>query len=568
MASTLTKANQILFKHGLQTNLDKMRTQGDALYGKATPGAFYLTSDTHRLYVGNDSGLPVPVNEGIVTYANLAAAQAAITNAKDNAGQFIFLTQEGILAVSNGKEWVQINNNTNTIYKFESSVGPIANGTVTVKGTLSAADENNPTSWEEAGVLSFTIAGENGIKINLADKTVKVVGPDIIAKATEGTGYANSKAEIGLVEDGVNNIANAKSKVTIKGSSNVNIKEDTSGAVVIEAKDTVLDGVTDRDYKSATGFTVVVKDTAGESSGGKIDPIITLDDGDHHFENGKMELPVYTKDQVDAKVKDFNAMEYKGVFPTGGNTSQQLSSLTGVKNGDTYKAKQDLSASTHGVNAKSGDLIIAQGTEVNGAIPSGNITWEVIPSGDEDTTYSFKVVSGGVQLIPSTDPNEAHGELKFAAGDKLDMTQSPTTGDGTTITFKHETTTRQSQGTVVTDDPQSGVAAAHIVGEITINSIDAGSTDNGIETDTTGHVTKVVEKIWKFKDTTPLMDKMGVKASASANMATVTLTPQLELSNGDPSAVDGLLYVQSDNANLEITASDAKVSLDLVWGTF
>lgn len=583
MASTLTKAQQILFKHGLQESLNKMRTSGNSAYKTAIPGAFYLTNDTHRLYIGDDNGLPVPVNEGIITYANLAAAQSAITHAEANAGQFIFLTQEGILAVSNGKEWVQINNNTDTLYKFESEVAEKTAGTVTVTGTLSGAEKDHPDDWEAAGTLTFSITGQNGVTIDLTEKTVKVIGPDIISKVTTSTGYTNSKAEIALVDDGVTDITKAKSKVTVKGSANVNITEDSSKNIVIEAIDTKLDDVTDRNYAATPGaagaaakegFQVVVKDTSDASSGGKIDPIITLGDGQHHFQSwtdgdgtkhyGEMVLPVYTKTEVDNKVKNFNAMTYKGTFPTA--SVSQIGSLKNVQNGDTYKANADLSTGVNGIVAKTGDLIIAVGTEnANGYIE--NPTWEVVPSGNEDTQYAFKVISGGIQLMP-TEGEEHAGELKFTEGAKINVTQSPTSGNSTTINVAHETTTRQSQTTVTTDEPQSGTDNKFVVSNITINSIDAAADNNGITTDTTGHVTMVTEKIWKFKDTNAVMHSMGVKAEASANVATIKLTPAIKRSNDDVSSAEGNLYLKSTNANLAVTADSNNVELNLVWGTF
>ena len=49
--------------------------------------------------------------------------------------------------------------------------------------------------------------------------------------------------------------------------------------------------------------------------------------------------------------------------------------------GDVYKASADFTLNN--TTVKTGDLIIAQGTETNGVISQGNITWEIIPSGDE-----------------------------------------------------------------------------------------------------------------------------------------------------------------------------------------
>ena len=93
----------VLFKRGLENVLMGLSTYTD--------GCFYLTEDTHRLYVGQGTAL-VPVNEGVITVANIASLPATgIT------GSFYYATAENILCVYNGKTWVQVNANTDTYYK-------------------------------------------------------------------------------------------------------------------------------------------------------------------------------------------------------------------------------------------------------------------------------------------------------------------------------------------------------------------------------------------------------------------------------------------------------------------
>ena len=103
----------VAFKQGTQTALNSLMTNGGA-----SEGTFYLTNDTHRLYVGrtrtSDSKVvPVPVNEGITTVANLAALEAVHTA---NVGDFYYISpyteggeQKGnILAVCAGIHWRRI----------------------------------------------------------------------------------------------------------------------------------------------------------------------------------------------------------------------------------------------------------------------------------------------------------------------------------------------------------------------------------------------------------------------------------------------------------------------------
>jgi hypothetical protein len=123
MAETIsnryTFANQNLnnqklkFLSGLQSGLNSLIANGGA-----TEGAFYLTTDTHRLYIGRtitaDSGtsvsktIPIPVNEGITTIANLDA----LYGTSANVGEFYYVEEGNNLAVraisgGTGKEcWV------------------------------------------------------------------------------------------------------------------------------------------------------------------------------------------------------------------------------------------------------------------------------------------------------------------------------------------------------------------------------------------------------------------------------------------------------------------------------
>lgn len=87
---------QLRFLRGLEAQLPKT----------ATDGYFYLTSDTHRLYVGQGEAL-VPVNEGVLTVASIEALPESA-----HAGDFYYATAENVLCVYNGSQFIQINPDT------------------------------------------------------------------------------------------------------------------------------------------------------------------------------------------------------------------------------------------------------------------------------------------------------------------------------------------------------------------------------------------------------------------------------------------------------------------------
>ena len=82
----------VAFKQGLQTALNSIAQNKT---GQA--GSFYLTSDSHSLYIGLADGSIAAVNEGVTTVANVAALPV-VTSGKDlTAGQFYYAATENIL---------------------------------------------------------------------------------------------------------------------------------------------------------------------------------------------------------------------------------------------------------------------------------------------------------------------------------------------------------------------------------------------------------------------------------------------------------------------------------------
>ena len=108
----------ISFLHGTQDSLNALIKNGGAV-----EGAFYLTKDTHRLYVGrksnNNSIVPVAVNEGVIVVDKLESLPEKSTI---NAGEFYYISEKNILCIYNGQEFVQINPDTDTNTYYEYSI--------------------------------------------------------------------------------------------------------------------------------------------------------------------------------------------------------------------------------------------------------------------------------------------------------------------------------------------------------------------------------------------------------------------------------------------------------------
>lgn len=205
-------------------------------------------------------------------------------------------------------------------------------------------------------------------------------------------------------------------------------KYNTKTITLPELIDTELDSVAVA-LDNNGDVSVTVKDTGGnEKTGTVAGGIYFTLDGDKVFNQN--ELDVYTKAQIDNKIKGINAMVYRG---TVGGTGATLSALptTGVQNGDTYMVHTG--GTYQGIACDSGDLFIATGTEgADGIIPELNLSWTHVPAGDDtDTHYNLSAANNIITLKDETSGGTA-GAVTIAAGNKIDVVTV-----GNTITVKH-----------------------------------------------------------------------------------------------------------------------------------
>jgi hypothetical protein len=168
MATQLTNTSQVQFLHGTETSLQGLRDNASNI----KPGAFYVTSDTNRMYLGiqeNSVNKIVPLNQGVIT----VAAVANLPTTGIEVGYFYYAAKENVLCVYNGSGWVQINPDTSI--KTRSFNASKATGSKQVKVTDTITDSNGtnyPAFWgfdEEDGNVTITVANktytENGSSV-------------------------------------------------------------------------------------------------------------------------------------------------------------------------------------------------------------------------------------------------------------------------------------------------------------------------------------------------------------------------------------------------------------------
>jgi hypothetical protein len=92
----------VLFKRGLSKDLP-LETY------EAQDGVFYLTTDTNRLYVGNQNNKLAEINRYVKTVAN----QKALESINPQPGDFVYIIEGNMLAVyletAEGNNWIQVN---------------------------------------------------------------------------------------------------------------------------------------------------------------------------------------------------------------------------------------------------------------------------------------------------------------------------------------------------------------------------------------------------------------------------------------------------------------------------
>lgn len=567
----------IKFLQGTQISLNTLMTNQDAI-----EGAFYLTSDTQRLYVGrkllNDSSkiIPVPVNEGVTT---VASADDLPNTA--NVGDFYYAEAENILCVCSSAEgsgasrtctWVQLNSNT-TVRSLTHTL--TASGTNGVQIGTTLTDSRNQSvnaNWKLIGSDNITVTYSND------SKTITLTTTD--TRYSLGVSSENGDTDHYItLGDGT-----TTQKIKVEGTR-INVDTATAGILKLEGEH--IKGATET-HDSGTGWRIGVKVGATTSSQGTdattkatIDPIIHYGTGasasagtEAKFTLGTAVLDVYTTGQADSMMDSkilaakqaFNAMEFKGVI----SQASDIPSLATCSSGWTYKLGANNLSIPGIIGAKTGDLIVAYGTEdANGQLTNADAEWQLVPSGDEPV-YTGELLEHGFRLMAGT---SVEAGFQLLAGNMISLVDSAT-GKLRKVTVNHAGVTKvdtiDSTGTV----QGSTFATSTATNSLEFYVLDASSTSTGIIRDDYGHITEVKTKKITVKDTHNYITVHSTSASVSNNVASV----KHYLGNKDTSIGSPESEMKFSSGTLTFTASTTgtartagaigTVNIDLNWGTF
>lgn len=574
---TIDAGSNVRFLLGTQEKLNTMLT------GKSgVNGTFYLTSDTHRLYVGTSDGSVQSVNEGVTTIKNLAALQALL---KPNAGEFYYLTDENILCVYNGTSWVQINSDTNIyVNQFSNSVTTAESGDVNISTNL--VNVNKDGSTNKAYSTKTTFKAGNGITLTADSKSKAITIAGVTNKAFSAAAASTDKGTVTLTDSAENttefNLSSADANL-------LKISTDGANGLKLTPKNQKLNGATITN-KADGGFTLFITNHDDSMTTADFNPTISYGSAKTSvgFKNGVATLDVYTKAEVDSVFKSANAMTYKGL--AGKATGSSLPAGTEFVNwdvakfvevggkhsiGDTYLFAEDVTITPTGSQTArtitKGTLAIAKSKnnveDSNGFIPAANLSWDYVEStSDTDTTYSLNAADKKVTLVQHGGSNADAGSITFAAGNDISVTV--TDGKAPTVTYSHVThAPNVKPDTAVIQNKASTTSANQFQATTDVTVVSEVTTNNQ------GHVTEVKTKKITLVDTNVTPATMTYASALSTDTKTVNITPSLQLKSVASGAAQpavsfsDALAMTSDS--LSFTGTSGKsVSINLTWGSF
>lgn len=545
--------NAVKFKLGTQASLNTLK---DSQKGWEV-GTFYLTSDSSRLYIGQADELAL-LNKSVEIYDNLSKLKAKTT--VSTKGDIAYCVTENVLAYYNGTTWAQINPDDDTILTALTQVVSSVD-----KGVKITTGGTNSDAGKTITAADVTITGAKGAQVAMANnKALTITGDTYTLNVQE---HADATNDIDLVLDSA---LQDDSTVHIKGGNNVTItKVADSNGIQIASKDTKLNGIIlglNKDGELQVG----ASDTAGTTGLLKQQKLGYFVDGSYYGigsddETKRVDLPVYSKEQVDALINKLDGMTYRGTIGTSGTTFTMDASFnvlkggtaTNIHIGDMFLVQGGNLTYATGKTAGIGDLLIATAkdgkSETNGVLAIGDVEWTYVPSGDDaqiDTTYIFKAEGATDSMtVTSSNGGGVVGKIAFAAGDGI-VIDSTDNGDGgkapnqLNVTVKHDTydTTPTTDGKSLTNGG-------------TFDVIDSVTYDNG-------HITGINTKTIQTLEYKPGPDS----ATRDDATNTVTVAHTLQVGTSLVSDKNAKMVLKSDT--LKLTASGSTVTADLVWGSF
>lgn len=230
--TTASPNANVMFKRGTQSSFNNLSTYQD--------GCFYLTTDSHRLYIGTGGNKANLVSQSVITYDNWAAIEALSNKSSSSyapglcsEGQFYYAKAENILCTYSNGKWIQINPDHNDDHDtYVKSVSVAKNTADTVNGEKLVYDVKITQAQKD-------LKGNNeGAPTEVSGKlTISAADLNQIATHTNvGMQAEKSDSKVYLKNSGTG--ANAAAKVELAGGGSVSVSTDSSNKITISGVDT------------------------------------------------------------------------------------------------------------------------------------------------------------------------------------------------------------------------------------------------------------------------------------------------------------------------------------------
>lgn len=534
---------KLFFKYGTQAKYKALEAK-DA-------GTFYVTSDTHRLYLGSDLlSQAVLVVEDVNHLPNSAGVDA---------GQIAYVSNDNILCIKKKDAgWTQLNSDTYVESMNQATTSGQNQATVI---TSLVKNHKNVGSEDPSASVVFKGSTETGVNVTTDETGAVVISNASLAvqkdDASGGVtlGFLHSSNNVTLKGAGATKVDFSDSAITITSTDNdtkvtgasLTNSADKNAGFILSGEINLSDG-TPIEYTTTLDPRIAIGGTASKT----IVPF-KLSDG-----KGVASLDVYTKGEVDAAIKTaekaMNAMTYKGKVS---KTKPLPTAENSVSIGDAYIVEENgFKIGGQGTAYPVGTLIIAKAAagvteNANGFLPANGVVWDAVLTSDTDTTYTFGANTNAKQVLLNPSTGTSDGGLTFSTGTSpltSTVSASGTNLSDITVSIEHNKKAAKD-GTPVSVEQTTGAdASLSYISNVTFDAY--------------GHVDTIT------KGTAKIVDTKLSTLSFSAPTASGLMLTAADNKNGELSA--GLTF-KSTTLNISTSVEknkDAVVTADIVWGTF
>lgn len=504
-------SNQVQFLKGSQRGLESLKS--------SQIGAFYLTDDTHRLYVGAGDNLPPQLlNKAVIVIDTID--QLPSNAYKDdlyyikNGNMLIIYTGEG------SQPWTQLNVDTNT-----DTNHVIETTSLTVEEPVKTDDTlTYKIVLKQQEINKFADTGDEPTQLKDLEASL-VIKSDVLAGLVPEASSVDLASSIDTTNDtvtittsGTGAAQNGKG-VTIKSGGNISIGKDENNNILIDSIPVTTAGA------SLSGTLLTITDTVEGSVTADLAGLVDA-----------------ANDYTDGLFATMNqALKYKGTV-----ASKEILLAKTPSTGDVYKASAtDTTKSDQIDTFEVGDIFIYNENK-----------WERIPSGDEtDTRYA------GVATVESS-------SIKFGikeditgnddiAGDELTLTF------GTGLTFDSDNNTLSTTSLTTAEDEEV--------------SLDHSGTFTVKEpvVDTNGYLTGLSSTVYTLPEDQNTTYALSLKTTFDAEQQKNVPTNTVELIASDSDTGDthdAITLTTATDSNISISASvkdkNVTYTFGMVWGEF